>query len=328
MSPEPRPGPPPAPNAGREAPGRTQARPARRAALRAAARPWACGSAFRQARPSTHRPGLATSHRRRRRSAADLAAPCAGEDGAARLEAFLGPDADPAAFWAMVEANPRAGRMRLVIVADRIPPELARFVELPTARTLPGTEVLAVELRWFEAGDGRLTLAPRTIGATEAVKARKTCAGRHRLNSVPGWLDAHFAADTPAHRGADAWVALMEELGATLRVASTGGSIMAFAVSPGGRSAYAFGLHAEQRVILGLGANRTRGALADRDTRQGFFDRFSEVVGRLSTTADGYLRFPSDRLADPATLAAFRAVAHDWVAACVKAADTPEASPC
>jgi hypothetical protein len=37
------------------------------------------------------------------------------------LAAFLGPQ-EPDAFWRQVDANLRAGRVRMVFVADRIPP--------------------------------------------------------------------------------------------------------------------------------------------------------------------------------------------------------------
>jgi hypothetical protein len=50
-------------------------------------------------------------------------------DSDQRLAELLGEDADSEAFWQQVKTNLQAGRIRLVFVADRIPPELRRVVE-------------------------------------------------------------------------------------------------------------------------------------------------------------------------------------------------------
>jgi hypothetical protein len=52
------------------------------------------------------------------------------------LAAFLGPQ-EPDAFWRQVDANLRAGRVRMVFVADRIPPELRRIVEFLNEQMRP-----------------------------------------------------------------------------------------------------------------------------------------------------------------------------------------------
>ena len=51
-----------------------------------------------------------------------------GVDSEGRLEEFL-EGQDEGAFWQSVKTNLLAGRVRLVFVADRIPPELRRIVE-------------------------------------------------------------------------------------------------------------------------------------------------------------------------------------------------------
>ena len=64
-----------------------------------------------------------------------------GEDGldaGAVLSGFLGDGQDASAFWQQVKTNLQAGRVRLIFIADEIPPELRRVVEFLTARwTLP-----------------------------------------------------------------------------------------------------------------------------------------------------------------------------------------------
>jgi hypothetical protein len=76
-----------------------------------------------------------------------FAARCA-ESGAIAddtLRDHLGPDLDPQAFWSKVKANLEAGRVRLLFVADRIPPELRKVVEFLNRQMQPA-QVLAVEL--------------------------------------------------------------------------------------------------------------------------------------------------------------------------------------
>ena len=72
-------------------------------------------------------------------------------------------------FWNIVETNLRAGKIRMVFVADRIPPELQRTVEFLDEQM--DAEVLAVEVRQF-AGDGRRLLVPRMIGQTAAAQGK------------------------------------------------------------------------------------------------------------------------------------------------------------
>ena len=67
-----------------------------------------------------------------------------GQDADATLAAFLdGGNADT--FWAQVDANFAAGRLKLVFVADVIPRELARIVEFLNEQMQ--ADVRAVELK-------------------------------------------------------------------------------------------------------------------------------------------------------------------------------------
>ncbi|RKQ90861.1 hypothetical protein C8N24_0676 [Solirubrobacter pauli] len=99
-----------------------------------------------------------------------------GRAGAAaddQLATLLGEDVDPDRFWTSVGVNLHAGRLRLIFVADVIPPELRRIVEFLNEQ-MDRTEVLALEVRQYvERGGDRLTLVPRLIGATEAARQAK-----------------------------------------------------------------------------------------------------------------------------------------------------------
>lgn len=93
-------------------------------------------------------------------------------DGAEeRLHGFLDPDADADVFWEQVGTNLKAGKVRLVFVADEIPPELRRIVEFLNTQMSPA-DVLAVEIKQY-VGEGLQTLVPRMIGQTAEAQARK-----------------------------------------------------------------------------------------------------------------------------------------------------------
>jgi hypothetical protein len=104
-----------------------------------------------------------------------------GRDPAQDLAAHLGPNGDPDRFWREVATNLRAGRLRLVFVADVIPHELARIVEFLNEQ-MTRTDVLAIEVRQYVApGNDMITLVPRLIGQTEAARDTKRAAsGRPR----------------------------------------------------------------------------------------------------------------------------------------------------
>jgi hypothetical protein len=81
-------------------------------------------------------------------------------------------------FWKSVEANLRAGKVRLIFVADAIPPELKRLVEYLNERLLD-VEVLAVEVKQY-LGDGVRAVVPRLIGMTQKAIDIKTDAGTRK----------------------------------------------------------------------------------------------------------------------------------------------------
>ena len=92
------------------------------------------------------------------------------------LTEFLGPDDDPDAFWQAVKTNLKAGKLRLLFVADEIPSELRRIVEFLNSQMDPA-EVLAVEIKQF-AGKSLKTLVPRVIGQTAEAEGRKGAGAR------------------------------------------------------------------------------------------------------------------------------------------------------
>ena len=80
------------------------------------------------------------------------------------------------AFWGQVRTNLQAGRVRLLFVADRVPPELRRVVEFLNRQMQPA-EVLAIELRQYE-GQGLKTLVPRSCSGRRRILRRRRVAAR------------------------------------------------------------------------------------------------------------------------------------------------------
>jgi phosphoglycolate phosphatase-like HAD superfamily hydrolase len=87
------------------------------------------------------------------------------------LAEFLGSDLTSERFWTSVESNIRAGKLRLMFVADHIPSELRRIVEFLNKQMSPA-EVLALELRQF-SGQGLRTIVPVVFGQTREAIGRK-----------------------------------------------------------------------------------------------------------------------------------------------------------
>jgi hypothetical protein len=110
---------------------------------------------------------------------------------------FLGPDADPEVFWQKMKTNLQAGKVRMVFVADKIPPELQRVVEFLNAQMDPA-EVLALEVKQY-IGQGVKTMVPRIIGQTAVAEDKKSGGGREQKQ----WDEVSFFQDMESRRGVD-----------------------------------------------------------------------------------------------------------------------------
>ncbi len=113
-----------------------------------------------------------------------------GEEAAEEaVRAFLG-DADPEAWWEQVQTNLRARKVRMLFVADVIPPSLQRIVEFLN-ETMDPPEVLAVEIRKYAGGQPpRTSLVPRGFGQTAAASAKRSRAERGEPWTEERWWAA------------------------------------------------------------------------------------------------------------------------------------------
>jgi hypothetical protein len=226
------------------------------------------------------------------------------------LSEFIG-SGDPEEFWRQVDSNMKAGRVKLVFVADSIPRELARIVEFLNDQMR--ADVRAVELRWFSDDAGTTTLSPRIIGESERAAASKAASTNVRALDRQSWITEYLTAFGPDMlRAADKFIEIVEGLGGNAAVASTNGSI--FAAFPGadGKPLYPFNLWKQKaggQLSLSLGYLAPRQAFADEAVRQRLYDRATEIFGPLSTrTLNGFPGATVLKLNEPAVAEGFRAL--------------------
>lgn len=105
------------------------------------------------------------------------------------LREHLGAGRDADTFWQTVRTNLRAGRVRLIFIADVIPPELRRIIEFLNQQMDPA-EVLGVEIRQY-LGPGLKTLVPRVIGLTAEAEQKKAV-GRTEIRQ---WDESSLLAE-------------------------------------------------------------------------------------------------------------------------------------
>src|SRR5262249_28738396 len=120
-----------------------------------------------------------------------------GRDPVQKLEVLLGPDVDQQRFWEQVNTHLQLGKIRMVFVADTIPPEQQRIVEFLNVQMKPA-EVVAVEIRQY-VGQGLKTLVPRVIGQTVEAHQKKAQGPREGRQ----WDEASFFQELTTRRGSN-----------------------------------------------------------------------------------------------------------------------------
>ncbi len=242
-----------------------------------------------------------------------------GENPDDRLLQFLEKESSED-FWAQVDANLSAGRMRLVIAADVIPKELARVVEFLNEQM--DATVLAVELTYYEASDGRRTLAPRIIGETARANVAKSNS-RTKLDPITmdEWIDKHIAPKGPkVLSGAQTHLKIVEELQGQPVVASTQGSITTGFRAEDGKMVWPVVLNTNGLINIYFAWVSSRPRLVDENVRRAFLNRFHEAVRGLSTqNIAGYPSFPAERLNDARVADAYKTILSEFVEAAKRA---------
>lgn len=209
----------------------------------------------------------------------------ANKDAPSLLADLIGSDGDIDAYWQSVKTNLQAGRIRMLFVADVIPPELRRIVEFLNSQMDPA-EVLALELRQYE-GEGLRTLVPVVFGKTEAAQTRKSPTGPMRQ-----WDEESIFADMELRAGADAvlagrrianWMKSKSQL--TFGRGKQDGYMNAAIFRHGVKLEY-LTLASDGRLWFNM-SNFKKPPFDDESIRQGWLDRLIALGG---------LKFPSDPL--------------------------------
>ena len=208
----------------------------------------------------------------------------AGNEPEALLAAFIG-SADTSAFWEQLGSNLRAGRMKLVFVADVIPRELARIVEFLNDQM--DADVRAVELNWFAADGGHMTLSPRVIGQTErAAVAKQAKRGGVSLTNIDEWIAEKVAPFGERQiEASSVFRRIIEEAGGTVGTPTTRGSLYGCFRAPDGRKFYPvhFWPAKASTVSLSLSFLVHLPAFSEDQARQAIYDAAVAEFGPLSS---------------------------------------------
>lgn len=214
-----------------------------------------------------------------------------GIDTIEAITKLIGPDGDADDFWQRVKTNLQAGKIRMLFVADVIPPELRKIVEFLN-RQMDPAEVLALELRQYE-GEGLKTLVPILFGQTEEAQQKKAVGGAPRQ-----WEEASIYAEMERRVGPEP-VRIAKKLADWMRAnadqvwhghGSRNGSMGTTFVQHGVKL-YPIQFSTNGRVTLNFGYC-TKPPFDDEARRQEWLRRLNSVDG-VNLPEDAIDRYPS-----------------------------------
>lgn len=228
-----------------------------------------------------------------------------------QLANFLGDGEDTDFFWRRVDANLRAGRIRLVFVADRIPATLRRIVEFLNEQMRPA-EVLALELEQFASSDGIRTLVPRLIGNTQRAEVAKSVQASPPPASETDLLDGFGSDET--RRAANQLMGWLRQVDCKVGLISGQKSISALVAMPGRKPVCVLQIDTSGKVWVNIGNLEVTAAFADATSRQEVLQRLQAILGVALSAAPKYPSFPLSALLRSDTWAGFQAVINDIIA--------------
>ena len=224
-------------------------------------------------------------------------------------------EADTDLFWDQVRLNLRAGKIRLVFVADEIPIELRRIVEFLNSQMDPA-EVYAVEIKRY-AGQSQQVVVPRLIG--EAKQAAVRTAARSRQSRQ--WDEQTFFEELERRTGPEVVGVgrkmLQWGINHNLRIWWGRGKIDGscyLMLDHGDVKQWTFTFWTDGGVMLELRNMRTRPPFDDDHLRLELVDRLNRIPGVdiPPERAAGIPTIPMSTFVDDEKLNAFLDV-FDWV---------------
>ncbi len=246
----------------------------------------------------------------------------AGTESDVVLAEFLGTEVTSEWFWTAVDTNIRAGKLRLMFVADHIPSELRRIVEFLNEQMSPA-EVLALELRQF-VGQGLRTIVPVVFGQTREAVGRKEAIKGSRWTEER--IMTAFGDKFPPEVCSVA-AAVMDWLRGTGLpiVFGTGrenGSAYPL-LKPQGVAINPAYLSTEGKIWLQFKSLEGKPVFGEMDRRRELLRRFAEIEGAdlKETSLSGWAAVPLARVAADVNGRAKLISALDWMVQQVK--DTP-----
>jgi hypothetical protein len=219
-----------------------------------------------------------------------------GIDPEDALAGVLAGELDEEHFWTSVRTNLQAGHMRLVFVADRIPPELERVVEFLN-RNMPSIDVVALEVKQF-VGGVQTTLVSRLLGQSAATRQTKSVVRDKR-----DWDESSFFTRlAEACEPADVEVIrdVLERSRTWFPSLSWGHGKTEGSVYPvlvfGGETYWAYGLWTNGTMQFAFHSLVRRPPFDDQRTRDEFRRRLNEVNG-IELDASAIDKMPSIQVA-------------------------------
>jgi hypothetical protein len=233
----------------------------------------------------------------------------AGNDPDVVLAEFLG-DSQQETYWRQVEANLRAGRVRLVFVADRIPPELRRIVEFLNEQMRPA-EILAVEVEQYTSPGGLRTLVPRLVSATQRAQASKSIKSGSEVASEEDLLNG---LSPEARKVVERLTAWLRETGWEVGLPEGRKTLGAWVRTRERRPVEILSLDRSGRIWINLAYLPSCLPFEDPASVQDVLSRLRALSGLHLSSAEKYPTFLAQDIADDKTWAGLQAVLADIAA--------------
>lgn len=233
------------------------------------------------------------------------------------LTQFLPSGREVEDYWKGVEANLRAGRIRMLFVADEISRELRRIIEFLNEQMRPA-EVLGIEVEHYGASDGSRTLVPKLVGLTERATGTKAVIERPNISTIEEWLERlRVRCGDDTREGAAKAVGIFQSLGCEVAPTSSKDALYVKVVAGDGKPGWPFFIRHSVggRIELALAYLKNRPAFADDASRREALQKFQAIQGlevRSTEKLNGYPSFAAAVLLGEANRKAFADFA-SWV---------------